>query len=412
MENEDIEAEVGEGRGQVGGHRCDGRKHTPHRHDGKCRSTQTHRKKPDGREREHHAGPADNLGKGEARESCTARHQHPGKNVHDDGSCFHVKDLREKNSSLKYHAGQPNGDRTRNQNQRHHGKKKNTGDGKIEKSYKLLPQAKTRDIKQGQRRFNMARFAVDKDGEEMSPGTAATQSACLSAACALGYGAMLFASNDNGEGTSADSSTGEKHGPMEEWFRFSLRAFGVTGGEQPTQTNCANAWEWMFCGSWKEHDNSAHGAAQRIRDYLADTPIRISRWSAKRASEQDRLVAVLKRTNIEFRVRNWSAETLNETVRIKIRETLAELASITEIESELRVSGREIVGWARGTLSNGLKRASRKNSKCARLSAHAQRDNDGAGGPSTTLAQGTPTPTGAQCSNAAGGVGRREKRSV
>ena len=243
---------------------------------------------------------------------------------------------------------------------------------RIEKSYKLSPQAQTLHIDQRRRlgtlaehleqmdagtgnaehRFSMQKFAVDKNGDQMTPAGAAARRECLSAACALGYGAMLFADKDREGMANSDQSGDDDDYSNDQWFRFSARAFGVTVDGQKTGTDCASAWEWMFCGSWKEHDDSARGAAQRIRDYLAGTPIQLSQWPNKRASEQNRLVGVLKREKIKLRARSWSAQTLEETARVKIRQTLTALEAITESEDELRVSGREIVEWARETLSN------------------------------------------------------------
>lgn len=63
---------------------------------------------------------------------------------------------------------------------------------------------------------------------------------CGTSACALGHAPRIYPGKEN-----------------EEWTQYTLRVFDI-----PEFTL---SWDWMFSPFWDEYDNTASGAAKRIR---------------------------------------------------------------------------------------------------------------------------------------------------
>lgn len=68
---------------------------------------------------------------------------------------------------------------------------------------------------------------------------------CNTVACAMGWGPSL---------------RGLEKGPVEAWWNYGQRVFGIK--------DFSPEWIWLFDCDWRFVDNSAAGAAKRIRYYL------------------------------------------------------------------------------------------------------------------------------------------------
>lgn len=106
--------------------------------------------------------------------------------------------------------------------------------------------------------FEMRTFVqgVDRDKLMVYAERNGSVSSCGTAACAVGHGpaAHMFFNAEELE-TIRSNSMGLA------WFQYAERVFGV--GPH------SNEFDFLFGGSWTYSDNTVHGAAKRIRYYLA-----------------------------------------------------------------------------------------------------------------------------------------------
>lgn len=107
--------------------------------------------------------------------------------------------------------------------------------------------------------FDMRSFVKNADLDDLAVYVKQNGSvrSCGTAACAVGHGpaAHMFMNADEIELIAEGDDAGA-------FWRYGERVFG-------TRIN-SPAFEWMFGGGWRHVDNSVHGAAKRIRYYLAN----------------------------------------------------------------------------------------------------------------------------------------------
>lgn len=114
------------------------------------------------------------------------------------------------------------------------------------------------NIPPGYEHFDMSHFITDcreirptpEFVESYKTSPTAALSRCGAVACALGHApaAGLPLPDVHSDG-------------MLDWRRYAGKLFNIPVASL--------AWDWMFGGGWEEFDNTAQGAAHRIRQYLA-----------------------------------------------------------------------------------------------------------------------------------------------
>ena len=99
----------------------------------------------------------------------------------------------------------------------------------------------------------------DNDDPNENPNLATPEvyNQCGTVACAVGHGPLM----------------GLKPLPEDTWYDYSYRNFGATMTYSTTTGERVAAesddlWAWLFDGRWHQTDNTAKGAAARIRWYL------------------------------------------------------------------------------------------------------------------------------------------------
>lgn len=94
--------------------------------------------------------------------------------------------------------------------------------------------------------FDMSTFALDNEGDEISPRQ--VLSSCGTVACAAGHGPA-----------AGLTPLPEDHN----WSIYCKRVFGLSVMDETHRE-----FDWCFGGAWDLVDNTHHGAAKRIRHML------------------------------------------------------------------------------------------------------------------------------------------------